>query len=71
MTRIQINYLDGHNTLLASHITDDEYEPAELRQWDDWLNDSGTEHPGAPEEWTQFELVESASPHGNHRKAKR
>ena len=59
MTRIQINYFDDHKTLLASHVTDDKYDPTELKQWDIWLNDSNVDHPGAPEEWTQFELVKS------------
>ncbi len=59
---LQINYLASDETILASHKTQDAYTPAEIREWEEWLQDSGVSHPGAPEKWSSFELVPYLEP---------
>ena len=67
MARVQINYLDRYGKLLASHVTDDEYEPGAIENWRDWLTnglfpDDATKFPGAPSKWANFELVAALAP---------
>lgn len=57
MKTIRINYLDRRGGVIASHVTDDPFNPEQIAQWNAWMNDSAVEHPCAPEEWDQYELV--------------
>jgi len=56
---IQINYLDKHGTILASYDTGDDSCDDALKEWADWLEDSSVSHPGAPDAWAEYDLVDS------------
>ena len=64
MARMQINYLDRKDRIIAFYVLYGEYDANRVRTWTRLLEDASLEadagnYPGAPAGWAKIELVPS------------
>jgi len=61
MSTITIQYFDKSGTLICSYDTGDDFTPSEIHAWTDAMNDNACDHPGEPDAWDTFAIVETAA----------